>query len=1016
MSVKGIIGFQGIKTAGNELTHPPGTLLDALNCVLREKDILEPRRGQPLSTYVDNDNTNANANIAKEIYQWGPHLLVHYAGNAGSKLAIWKNWATSPSYTSLGTFAEPDPTICRMKFAELVRSLFYTTTVGLYALDSSTGTPRKAGLIEPRFIFLEPDSFALYTRLAGNPSASGSWLAKNKTVAARAVIGRKDANNRIVLSAPSARLTLTNPNDVVVAIGSLARVSNVVTATVTAHKFRVGDTFTLSPGEASFAAGTYTVTGATSTTVVWGDLAANATSTVQQTISSGTKSIQWAVKLPPDAVAGDFVRIYRTDESAGEAIDPGDECFLSYERALTTTNISNGYVVVFDTTPSGFLAEPLPTNPNSGDGPNKGRNDRPPLMRDVCVWDGRMWGLETTDRHRLMLRVIGVSSPDGLQVNDVIAVNMIAYTMLSSYWLYTSGTATANVDKTTRQLAHNFGGNSTTTGILSFQRFDGDTGLGEVLLEQRDLADTLAHNSSGAVNAIYAATTRTTAFGDPLATLKQITKASTSRTGSTVTVRCTAHGFTAGEVVMIAFQNGDTPDANFPPGLKTVVTVVDANNFTYTETGAAATLSPAGEYYVYRTTYKSDNGRKLLRFSKQDEPEAWPLPFSPDGFPDGAEGYRILPLASGNGLVVALKDGGFYLVSGSYPYQVEPLDKTADLVAPDTLKEHAGTLFALTSQGIAAIGGSGVNPVSQDVDDKLRFIINAIRSGAFNPSVPWATSYVSENQYILALPWQTPQSRPTYVTHQLVFHSGGAFTRWSGRRTCGLIWKGSDKLVLGDGVVNRLRVELKQLNGAGSDLDYNDYYEDFLGPLSGTASVLSSTSSRFTASGLGSVGVGDVLYYAGNETFYRVTAVGSGYVDFDSGVLTGSIGDVYIFRGYDIAITWAGDPSGAPGVESRWRQLQLHFKERLFDKLFATFAGEKSNSTETVTVRGQASGTPFAYFTSVNRLSTLRAKVPDGLERVAIQTISLTMHEALSFFRLLGRSGSSQSVSERTGQ
>lgn len=56
------------------------------------------------------------------------------------------------------------------------------------------------------------------------------------------------------------------------------------------------------------------------------------------------------------------------------------------------------------------------------------------------------------------------------------------------------------------------------------------------------------------------------------------------RAASTVTVTCTAHGYSVADVVYVL-----STDPDFPSGVKTVATVPGANSFTYTETGNAVT-------------------------------------------------------------------------------------------------------------------------------------------------------------------------------------------------------------------------------------------------------------------------------------------------------------------------------------------------------------------------------------------------------------------------------------------
>jgi hypothetical protein len=985
------------------LTLPAGATTQADNCVMPARDVIRPRRGQgPYgSIYIDNDNTDANSNRAKEMYQWGAHLLINYTGNAGYKLSSFANLST---YANVGSYAPPDPTVMRMKFAELAKSVYWTTDAGLYTLDVVGGTARAAGRHRPLIVMVDADG-GLFTRLSGNPNATGAWFAKNQTVAYRATLGKVDGNGRVVESAASGRCIVVNPNDVTVAIGSLVRNGNVVTATVSAHKFRVGDLvdLTLSGGDVgNFDTTNNSITEVTSTSIKWAETAANYTNVAQVTITSGTKAVQVGIFLPSQATAGDFARLYRTDEVSGEATDPGDECFLAYERVLTSADISNGYVTISDTTPSSFLDDPLDSNANTGEGA-LGVNTAPPLCRDLVQWDGKLWGGHTTDVHRLRLRLLGVGSGalsgGGLQSGDLLAIGTRVFTAGTDFELYSQYLPTENVDRTTKYISYLIYGNMRTIGYTASHEYDGATGLGMVMVEQTTPASTLADGSSGTVGAIYAATSRATAWGDALAATRTITAASTSRTGSTVTVRCVAHGFVTGQTVMVAYNVASSSiDANFPVGLKTSITRVDADNFSYTESGSATTLTST--YYAYAITYKSDDNRQPVRFSRPGLPDAWPLANAIGGLPDGAEVLRIKPTPDGGELIVCLKNGDIYAIGGQYPYNVRRVDGSAQLFAADTLVEHANQLRGLTTQGPAVIGASGVGVFGPDIEDEWRDYVTtgagADRSGF------WAMSYESDRQYHLHFPNASNLNAVAYVFHSLL----GQWTRWTPHaRSCGLVFRGSDVLLVGVTDSNRLWTETKAF---GTSL-YTTVADNIHGITANGAQTSVTTiavNNRPT-----DAAAGDLIRISGTE--YRVTAVGSGTLTIGTAV-TVSNGQAITYRGkVTSSVTFAVEAGGMPGVEKKFRELQLHFGRRHFETMTVTFKSEHND-----TATGTVSVTPNDYSlgTQTNRPSTCRVEVPTSMKSAAMLTVTLSVAEAYGFFDLLGYSVTFEAMSERTGK
>lgn len=1004
MATQPLLGFKGLKTSGNELLYPPGSLLQADNCCMPSKDILAVRRGQPRD-YANTFGASALYH-ARNLVEYLTKLVVHYGTGDGTALAI-----STPkgAWTTLaGTWEAADPTVMRMKFAQLARNLYWASSSGLGVLDGieTASAARAAGVAAPgEFYVTQSDTF-----FSGNPNAAGTWLPVNSAIGYRAVVGRKDANGNIKLSAPNGRLVVTNPADVTVAIGSLARAGGTtVTATVAAgHNFRTGDILALSPGEANFAAGNYTVTGITSTTVTYSNAGANVVSTLQQTLSSGTKNVSLLVTLPDGVgiVAGDFLQLYRTEPTAAATTDPGDECLLAYERTLTATDISTRVVTIVDQTPAsvGANGAPLYTNANTGKG-EAFANLKPPLCGDVCIFDGRLWGTNTQGPHELTLRLIGTGSPNGLQAGDLLALNDVVYSV--NGFLVEQFTPTRNISLSNAILAQSVDITASgTNGIASMvARCIGNdaTGSTALLLQRRELT----------AGAFYAASSRATAWQDPLPTITAVTEASTTRTSNVVTVTtATAHGLSTGASIMLAFGSGTSEDANFPAGLKTPITVTGGTTFTYAETGSNATMT--GTYYVYAATYGSKRFEQPLRFSEQGQPEAWPLVNYPGGLPDGADVLRIAALRGV--LYVFLQRGDVYTVSGTYPYSVQKFDGTATLLAPDSLVEHNGRLYGLTTQGICAISEAGVQVMSLDIED-------ALRAAMISPTAMASTfgvSYESDRQYQL---WLGNTSTARICNEGYVWQSdqqcfGG---RWvasgTNGRTCGLVLKNAtegDLLCMGDGATNALRYESK-----GYDAD--DYWEDVLTIGNGTniECVSNGVFSATSGTPFSGVEVGDAVYWNEDPTQAgHVVSVDATTLVTDTAI--GSPSDtayMTLLKGiYPLTLEWLAASAGSPAVEKQWREAHIHGDEFYVDTLTATFDTERTQDTP-ATDRDMAVAVDKYSFAGTTRdLFTLRLGIVQECQRAAMLRTELDFgYFAGQRFRLYGYSLTAEGQSERTG-
>lgn len=997
------LGMMGLRLVPNHFTVERGAVLVASNAVIPSKDVLESRRGQPKQQFIGTSAARVRA--------------MHYF--AGSLLA-WRDTDNVMAFDTsggLGTFVDltgtyvpPAPATLGMKFADLSKSSYFTTSLGPYALASPSSTPRQSGTPRPlNFLAFDPTVpiSTVATGLTGNPGTG--WMSVNASVTYRALIGLADANNVIRLSAPCGRILVSNPADVSVAIGGLTRVASTVTVqTPSGSGYRSGDVVKMSTaGEANFPNGNKTVATVTATTFTYTEAGAAASSTVLQTFTSGTKNVQVSVMIPAGLTAGaHFIQLYRSLMSPAAGADSGDETRQVFERFVTATDITNGYVVIQDTCPESlFLGPNLYTNPLSGEGTDQ-ENDRPPISQDICIWDSRLWMAQTVDKQRLTFRILGIGSPGGLQAGDVVCVGPQAFVVGSDWHLTSQWGPSQNITYSVSDLLLRI--NSTKPAIrfqtpLPFYAFsleDGTVYPASVELEEQSIG--------GA--AFYAACSRASAVSERLPL--PVVVSAMSRTSNVVTVTATAHGYANGASVMMAVEiafGGDL--ANFPPGLKTNITVIDANNFSYAEVGSNATSASA--YYTYPSTYGSSNNPLPLRFSKQLEPESCPVDNFLTGLPDNAVVLRVLPLR--DKLYVFLQYGDIYSVSGTYPYQVVKVDGTATLLAPDTLVEHAGRLHCLSTQGVVAVSDGGVEVLSYDIEPGLDPIEGAalatLRQYAF------AVSYEADRQYQLWLPTAAGQTsaKVAYVFNSLVKE----FTTWSLDSTCGLLNPLTARLVLGCGDENTMRVENKGYARA-------DYVDGSVAVQS--TSFSSGNTIQYTPNATSPrIAVGD--YISTNFTGFgfppyslQVTGIGSGFVTVNNASVGNFIGvvsptTITFAKPITCKVAPVPDFAGVSDAEKQWREMKFHFA--FFDVKSPVFSFVTEKTTTPVT--GSPSLNAWPNYSGALEAPALppvvlRVDVPEDCDRAVLLYPSFTTAEPLSLWRLCGMTSTSEAGSERTGE
>jgi hypothetical protein len=180
---------KGLYTYPNEFSEvPDGAFSVADDVVIRREGIVETRRGfYPATGAFPSGSLEA-------LTSFGGFLVGHTSG--GKVVRTSDSGATWTEYS--GTYTPP--TDRRTRFLEMAKSLYMTTSAGVYRLDSAAGTWGAAGV---------PQAVVGTAALAGD--ASG-FLPANAQTAYRFVWGIRNGNDRIILGAPSGRVSVTNPS------------------------------------------------------------------------------------------------------------------------------------------------------------------------------------------------------------------------------------------------------------------------------------------------------------------------------------------------------------------------------------------------------------------------------------------------------------------------------------------------------------------------------------------------------------------------------------------------------------------------------------------------------------------------------------------------------------------------------------------------------------------------------------------------------------------------------------
>lgn len=204
-----LLEFSGLQTSPNPLSGvQPGSAEQADNVVFLGKNAVGPRRG--FTATASSGLSSALVRLAP--YQGGVVAMTvggngfgFYAG------AAWQTGSFIPAYVNVPSGVKPLGLLDGVtppRFASANKNLYLTTPVGLVKWDSvsfDTTAYRNAGNMYPAGVPQPLIDGSVTTGISG-----ADWLPIGSSAAYRVVLGRYDANNNLVLSAPSDPIVLSN--------------------------------------------------------------------------------------------------------------------------------------------------------------------------------------------------------------------------------------------------------------------------------------------------------------------------------------------------------------------------------------------------------------------------------------------------------------------------------------------------------------------------------------------------------------------------------------------------------------------------------------------------------------------------------------------------------------------------------------------------------------------------------------------------------------------------------------
>lgn len=855
MSQNVLLQTAGLHTFKNYLSsNPPGALEEALNIVIDRDNIAEPRRG-----FFQFGNTfGITTDRAKQQFSYKDRILRHY-----NSILQFDSTGSGVFTNFSGTYDEISPGR-RMKGIEVNSNFYITTSEGIKKISAATA----AGLSGVTIIDAGGPK-GLDVQLTPNYTQEG-FLSPYGKVAYRVVWGYTDANENLILGAPSQRAIVQN--------------NDAVNSCVVDLEFAI-------PADV------------TSTSYFY---------QIYRTAVTTASSIELLDALDPGdeqyLVIEDFVTVAQLAASQ-----------------VTLTDVTPD-----DFRANGAL---LYTNPVSGDGIEQA-NDKPPFAEDICLFKGTTFYANTKTRHRLTFSLLSVldlisgtsqfyitdgtttstytfrgtietytadfttiTFPGGKATLDGKYFTIIAANDERTYkvWFDNTGTTvepvvagtipikvditvtadTAAAVATATTSAINTGTNdfniiNNLAGLLTIKTANNgningtvidniptftitqdNLGTGEDAATQKvflprvpgpgengpsvaQQVDQAAQSIVRIINAnpadiVYAY--YLSSFNDipgqilfeSRATVSEpfYISANSSLTGNEFNPSLSVQKNTtiatgAGTVTITSaahgYSNGDTVvlyNSTSTPALAGTYVI---SNVTLNTFDISATVTIAGSGNVALADVSSDNEVKGNRvyYSKFQQPEAVPLVNYFDIGPQDKRIQRIIPLREA---VYVFKEEGIYRVTGdgaqtvTNPFVVVPFDNSLSMTAPDTGCVLNNQIYCLSTQGAIRVTDAGVEVVSRSIEDKL---LNVSRPGYAYKTASFGVGYESDRAFML---WTVTLQSDVVATQCFRYNTfTQTWTRWDKSATCGIVNFIDDKLYLGAGDGNFTDIERKNLD------------------------------------------------------------------------------------------------------------------------------------------------------------------------------------------------------------
>jgi len=194
----------GLNTAINQLETPPGSMIEAKNIIIRDENVIEPRRGMK----IFGETFGTSSDRAKQLISYRDRIIRHYSDKLEFDAGTQTTSGVEVFNEFSGSYTETEPGL-RIKSIEANGNLYFTTNDGIKkisAKNASQLTTDSGYIVDAGGI----KAVDLTSEIVYELGDQTSFLPQDSAVAYRILWLKRDNNNNLIRGTPSQRSEIYN--------------------------------------------------------------------------------------------------------------------------------------------------------------------------------------------------------------------------------------------------------------------------------------------------------------------------------------------------------------------------------------------------------------------------------------------------------------------------------------------------------------------------------------------------------------------------------------------------------------------------------------------------------------------------------------------------------------------------------------------------------------------------------------------------------------------------------------